>query len=64
MHNSEFCLHCNRIRLTSDGKLKPCLFKNNNLVDILSPLRGGADDDKLREAFIEAVNRRRPFFFT
>ncbi|KYH40387.1 MAG: molybdenum cofactor biosynthesis protein MoeA, partial [Candidatus Bathyarchaeota archaeon B63] len=26
MHNTEFCGHCRRIRVTSDGKLKPCLF--------------------------------------
>ncbi|MEM2647976.1 MAG: GTP 3',8-cyclase MoaA [Candidatus Bathyarchaeia archaeon] len=63
MHNSDFCLHCNRIRLTSDGKLKPCLFKNDNLVDILGPIRGGSEDERLRELFIEAVKRRRPYFF-
>ena len=63
MHNSEFCLHCNRIRLTSDGKLKPCLFKNNNLIDILGLIRKGADDNHLKELFIEAINRRRPYFF-
>ncbi|MEM2526884.1 MAG: GTP 3',8-cyclase MoaA [Candidatus Bathyarchaeia archaeon] len=62
MHNNEFCLHCNRIRLTSDGKLKPCLFRNDNLVDILRPLREGADEKQLRELFIKAVEMRRPFF--
>lgn len=62
MHNSEFCLHCNRIRLTSNGKLKPCLFKNNNLVDLLSPIRNGADDEYLKSLFIEAIKRREPYF--
>ncbi|MBS7607349.1 GTP 3',8-cyclase MoaA [Candidatus Bathyarchaeota archaeon] len=62
MHNTEFCLHCNRIRLTSDGKLKPCLFRNNNLVDLLSPIRSGADERQLRELFIRAVKIRKPFF--
>lgn len=62
MHNSEFCLHCNRIRLTSDGKLKPCLFRNDNLVDILSPLRSGASDDHLKKLFVEATMKRRPYF--
>jgi len=62
MHNTEFCLHCNRIRLTSDGKLKPCLFRNNNLVDLLSPIRSGADERQLRELFIRAVKMRKPFF--
>lgn len=64
MHNSEFCLHCNRIRLTSDGKLKPCLFRNDDLIDILGPLRSGADDDYLKRLFIEAVKRRKPYFLT
>jgi cyclic pyranopterin phosphate synthase len=41
IENSEFCLHCTRIRLTSDGKLKPCLMRNDNLVDILTPMRKG-----------------------
>ena len=62
MHNTEFCLYCNRIRLTSDGKLKPCLFRNDNLIDLLGPMRSGADDNYLKDLFIEAVRRRRPFF--
>jgi len=62
MHNSEFCLHCNRIRLTSDGKLKPCLFRNDNLVDLLGPMRNGAGDEQLKELFIKAVKARKPFF--
>ena len=35
-----FCSSCNRIRLTADGKLKNCLFSNNEM-DLLSPLRNG-----------------------
>lgn len=62
MHNSEFCLYCNRIRLTSDGKLKPCLFRNDNLVDLLGPIRRGAGDDQLKDLFIKAVKMRKPFF--
>jgi len=58
MHNTEFCMYCTRIRLTSDGKLKPCLLRNDNLVDILTPLRNGAEDKKLKELFIEAIMRR------
>ncbi len=61
MHNSEFCLHCTRLRLTHDGYLKPCLMRNDNLVDVLSPLREGKEDG-VREAFELAVRRRRPYF--
>ncbi len=62
MHNTEFCQYCNRIRVTSDGKLKPCLFRNDNLVDVLGPIRQGASEETLRNLFLEAVKRRQPYF--
>jgi len=62
MENTEFCQHCTRLRVTSDGKLKPCLMRNDNLVDILTPLRNGADDEALTQLFTEAVKRREPYF--
>ena len=62
MHNTEFCAHCTRMRLTSDGKLKPCLFRSDNLVDILTPIRKDAPDEELRGLFIQAVAIRRPYF--
>jgi cyclic pyranopterin phosphate synthase len=40
-----FCVDCNRIRLTSDGKLRACLFSNQE-VDVKLPLRGGIDLDE------------------
>ena len=61
MHNSEFCMHCTRLRLTPDGYLKPCLMRNDNLVDVLSPV--SIDDlEGVREAFAEAIARREPHF--
>ncbi len=62
VENSEFCLHCSRVRLTSDGKIKPCLMTNDGLVDILGPLRAGESKEKLRGLFVEAIRGRRPFF--
>jgi len=62
MHNTEFCGHCNRMRLTSDGKLKPCLFRSDNLVDILTPLREGAPEDELKAVFKRAVELKKPYF--
>lgn len=64
MHNTEFCANCTRIRLTSDGKLKPCLLRNDNLVDILTPLRSGADEEQLKQIFIKAIMLRKPYFTT
>jgi cyclic pyranopterin phosphate synthase len=59
--NAEFCRNCTRLRVTSDGQLKPCLMKNNNLVDILTPMRNGADEEEIRRLFILANQRRQPF---
>lgn len=61
VHNSEFCMHCTRLRLTPDGYLKPCLMRNDNLVDLLSHIRGG-NFEGARRAFIEAIARREPHF--
>jgi len=59
--NSSFCQHCTRLRVTSDGKLKPCLMRNDNLVDLLTPIRLGASDEKLKELFIRVNDRREPY---
>jgi cyclic pyranopterin phosphate synthase len=45
-----FCGTCNKVRLTADGKLRPCLGRHGE-IDLLSALRSGGDaDDALREA--------------
>jgi len=61
LHNSEFCLHCTRLRLTPDGYLKPCLLRNDNLVDVLGPLREG-NGEEVKRAFLLATERREPYF--
>jgi cyclic pyranopterin phosphate synthase len=61
IENTEFCLHCTRLRVTSDGKLKPCLMRNDNTVDILTPMRKGANDIELAELFRRANMERRVF---
>ena len=62
VHNTEFCAHCNRLRLSSDGRLVPCLFRNERGVDVLGPLRRGATDSALAGLFREAVSRREPYW--
>jgi len=57
LHNTEFCAYCNRLRVTSDGKLKPCLLRSDNLVDIR-----GASGEELEDLFREAVRRREPYY--
>lgn len=61
IENTSFCANCTRLRLTSDGKLKPCLMRNDNLVDILTPLRNGATDEELMEIFRHANQLRQPY---
>ena len=41
-----FCMNCNRIRLTADGKLRYCLFAIEE-DDVKALLRGGASDDEI-----------------
>lgn len=51
--SNHFCSQCNRVRLTADGKLRPCLFSDVEL-DVRSALRAG-DDEGVRAAFAEAL---------
>ncbi len=60
--NHSFCANCSRLRITSDGKLKPCLLRNDNLVDLRPLLEGGASEDEIQEAFRIAVSRREPYW--
>jgi GTP 3',8-cyclase len=57
LHNTEFCAYCNRLRVTSDGMLKPCLLRSDNHVDVR-----GKRGTELESLFREAVNRRVPYF--
>jgi cyclic pyranopterin phosphate synthase len=52
-----FCADCNRIRLTSDGKLRTCLFSLTE-TDLRDPLRAGASDSDLERLIREAVWRK------
>jgi len=62
IENTDFCARCTRLRVTSDGKLKPCLMRNDNLMDVLTPMRNGASDDELAQLFVEAIKRREPYY--
>jgi len=62
MHNTEFCMGNNRIRITYDGKFKPCLLRQDNHVDFIKAMRNGATDKELEEIFKKAVRLREPFF--
>lgn len=50
-----FCFNCNRLRLTSDGKLMPCLLSENE-IDLKQPLRSGAAHEDLKKIIEYAVS--------
>ncbi|MGE5677319.1 MAG: GTP 3',8-cyclase MoaA, partial [Pseudomonadota bacterium] len=56
----KFCNNCNRLRLTADGKLKPCLHSEQE-IDLRGVLRTAKSEDKqklLQEAIIEAIQSK------
>ena len=57
MTNLHFCDNCNKLRLTCDGKLRPCLGSYLEF-DIMKPLRAGASDEQLKEFFLNVVERK------
>jgi GTP 3',8-cyclase len=57
MTNLHFCESCNKLRLTCDGKLRPCLGSYLEF-DIMKPLRAGASDDELKQFFLDVVERK------
>ena len=62
IHNTVFCNNCNRLRLASDGRLKPCLMRSDNLVPAVQLLRMGASKEKLVGAFRRATSLRAPYW--
>ena len=54
-----FCAECNRLRLTADGKLKPCLFSNDE-VDLVPVLRGAEQNrrENLYKLILRAVEMK------
>lgn len=52
-----FCGACSRVRLTSDGKIRTCLFSQMEH-DLYGRMRAGAGDDELRAYIIGAVDQK------
>jgi len=53
-----FCSTCNRLRLTADGHLRPCLLDDDE-IDIKGAMRGGASDEEMRVIIQKAVAGKR-----
>ncbi|MGQ0720993.1 MAG: GTP 3',8-cyclase MoaA [Candidatus Eiseniibacteriota bacterium] len=54
-----FCDHCNRIRITADGKLRTCLFSVVEH-DVRALLRGGGTDAEIADLVVRAVAKKEP----
>jgi len=58
MTNLHFCDSCNKVRLTADGRLRPCLGAHMEF-DLKSVLRApNTTDDMLRQVFVETIRNK------
>src|SRR5471030_3294632 len=55
--SSDLCVNCNRLRLTADGFLRPCLMSDGEL-DLRTPMRAGATDADLDALFRHVVEHK------
>jgi cyclic pyranopterin phosphate synthase len=55
--SDHFCRYCNRMRMTAEGRLRPCLFSDKT-IDIRTPMRKGASDYEIETLFINAVRTK------
>ena len=57
--SNPFCDHCNRIRMTANGKLRTCLFSTDE-TDLKELIRGNASDEEIAKAIKDAVLVKEP----
>jgi cyclic pyranopterin phosphate synthase len=55
--SSHFCSDCNRLRLTPDGKIRTCLFSDEE-IDVKDLLRKGGSDQDLKERLLVALRAK------
>jgi cyclic pyranopterin phosphate synthase len=52
--SNHFCATCNRLRLTADGRLRPCLMSDDE-IDLRDALRAGASLEAIQELLAQAI---------
>jgi cyclic pyranopterin phosphate synthase len=62
MSNRDFCANCTRIRVTSDGRIKPCLLTHSGEIEALDLLKAGEDGKALEDLFAQAIMSRKPYW--
>jgi cyclic pyranopterin phosphate synthase len=55
--SSHFCEECNRLRLTPDGRIRTCLFSDEE-IDVRELLRKGGSDHDLKERLLIALQAK------
>ena len=55
--SEHFCISCNRLRLTADGQLRPCLMSIKH-IDLREPLRNGISHEELKAMIKQAVDSK------
>ena len=56
-HSDHFCASCNRLRLTADGRLRPCLLDDHE-IDLRGELREGADQQRIQQLLAQAIQSK------
>jgi cyclic pyranopterin phosphate synthase len=57
--SDHFCHQCNRLRLTADGHLRPCLLSEYE-IDLRTPLRNGADEEQIKRLILQSIASKPP----
>jgi cyclic pyranopterin phosphate synthase len=55
--SDHFCYGCNRLRLTADGQLRPCLLSDRE-IDLRTPLRHGADVAQIKALLLQGIESK------
>jgi cyclic pyranopterin phosphate synthase len=55
--SDHFCFRCNRLRLTADGQLRPCLLSDQE-IDLRTPLRQGASVEQIQALLLQGIERK------
>ncbi len=56
--SAHFCHTCNRLRLTADGYLRPCLLSDDQ-INVIAPMRNGATDEELKALFVRTISKKK-----
>jgi cyclic pyranopterin phosphate synthase len=55
--SEHFCYQCNRLRLTADGQLRPCLLSDHE-IDLRTPLRQGATVAQIKDLLLQGIENK------